>query len=967
MSYHVQSSFAAGELDPALHERTTFDKYKSGLKTLRNAVIGKTGRIISRNGLKFFKELRDPNAPSGVVTSVDPVGNNFFKPNHNMGTGTKVRFTTTGTLPNTSTGPLLINTDYYVIHFDNDYFGIYYTLIDANNNTNGIDITTAGTGILTVIPEVVIDTKAILYSPIYTSYLIEFGHRYIRIHNTSTNTYVDGFHQYTSDDLPYVQLMSNGNYLYVFRVGQNMLKIDFTSLLGEFIPKPFIFFVPTSPGFAYGRIVSTGDYNVDYQFTCIYSGEESQTSSTFEAPQVYTVDPSTDVFTKLNFGYNFTGEVVRFTTTGTLPVPLSINTDYYMINLTNYTFKVAISLADALAGTPINIMTAGVGTQTVDIFGFWLPDSTGEKNEFTFVFNPAFGTPTEIRAYRRPRKGAAYGFIGLAGVTGNTGTFIDYGQNSDFTNSPPSLNFTPVAADLTKGPEYACPRTGIVYQQKLLLTRSENEEAIDASRTGFQNNFYRDYPLSSDGALTFKAGTTGSAKVLRMIDGAGLIVFTTAGIYQSLGALTPDNLSFLKKGNWVINEKVPALDIPGAVLFIDKSTNTVRTLIESNEAQGFAGNEVSIFSNHLFVNRNTVSWSFQDGDVPLIWTVMDDGSLVALTYQREHEMQAWSRHDTDGDFESVAVLKSLDAKSVGYFIIKRGTKRYIEYTTPRFEDNFKDLCLMDSAVTFKSQVNSDAVINVTEVVPNDWEGLLTLTADVASFVNTAGNGAIGTVFRFFDSQGSAVDLVVTAFNSTTSVTVQPSVLFPSAEALDIDLYKTFSILTGLGHLEGKSVSVMSDGYVVASPNNDIENYTTLTVTGGSITLPNSMRGAFVHVGLPYTVDVETLDIDTVEQKPTLLEAQLVHKVYIKIYNNRGVFVGSKFPNDDKVQGLTDIESRIEDIEFGNIGNAAQEPITKRVEVVIPNDWKSNGRVCLRQVDPLPTEILSIIPDMTILY
>src|SRR4051812_16209854 len=48
MAYRPQASFSTGELDPRLHERTTLDKYKNGLKTGRNAIVTKTGSVLTR-------------------------------------------------------------------------------------------------------------------------------------------------------------------------------------------------------------------------------------------------------------------------------------------------------------------------------------------------------------------------------------------------------------------------------------------------------------------------------------------------------------------------------------------------------------------------------------------------------------------------------------------------------------------------------------------------------------------------------------------------------------------------------------------------------------------------------------------------------------------------------------------------------------------------------------------------------
>lgn len=60
-----------------------------------------------------------------------------------------------------------------------------------------------------------------------------------------------------------------------------------------------------------------------------------------------------------------TGMKVRVSTTGTLPTGISAATDYFLIRDTATTIKLASSLANAVAGTAIDITAAGSGTHTV--------------------------------------------------------------------------------------------------------------------------------------------------------------------------------------------------------------------------------------------------------------------------------------------------------------------------------------------------------------------------------------------------------------------------------------------------------------------------------------------------------------------------------------------------------------------------------------------------------------------------
>jgi hypothetical protein len=62
-----------------------------------------------------------------------------------------------------------------------------------------------------------------------------------------------------------------------------------------------------------------------------------------------------------------TGTPIMFSTTDTLPAELDNTTTYYAIRDNANEFKVATSLANALAGTAINLSTQGAGTHTIQV------------------------------------------------------------------------------------------------------------------------------------------------------------------------------------------------------------------------------------------------------------------------------------------------------------------------------------------------------------------------------------------------------------------------------------------------------------------------------------------------------------------------------------------------------------------------------------------------------------------------
>lgn len=92
---------------------------------------------------------------------------------------------------------------------------------------------------------------------------------------------------------------------------------------------------------------------------------------------------------------------VRFTTTGTLPTGLSLNTDYWLVRVSATTARVATTYANAIAGTVISYTDAGTGTHTLTMR---LPRYSDGAGVDAIFFNPqatalGAGTPALTLGY----------------------------------------------------------------------------------------------------------------------------------------------------------------------------------------------------------------------------------------------------------------------------------------------------------------------------------------------------------------------------------------------------------------------------------------------------------------------------------------------------------------------------------------------------------------------------------------
>lgn len=81
--------------------------------------------------------------------------------------------------------------------------------------------------------------------------------------------------------------------------------------------------------------------------------------------KTFTADAATDRITISGITQEWEYTVVQFTSSGTLPAGLSLSTNYYLRYITTTgVYKVATSLANAIAGTYVDITSAGTGTHT---------------------------------------------------------------------------------------------------------------------------------------------------------------------------------------------------------------------------------------------------------------------------------------------------------------------------------------------------------------------------------------------------------------------------------------------------------------------------------------------------------------------------------------------------------------------------------------------------------------------------
>ena len=164
----------------------------------------------------------------------------------------------------------------------------------------------------------------------------------------------------------------------------------------------------------------------------------------------------------------------------------------------------------------------------------------------------------------------------------------------------------------------------------------------------------------------------------------------------------------------------------------------------------------------------------------------------------------------------------------------------------------------------------------------------------------------------------------------------------------LDSHLTYSgsattTLSGLGHLEGQTVSILADG--ATHPNK--------VVSSGSITLDRQTEKAVV--GLSYDSVLQTMRIEGGAAEGTSQgKTKRISKVVLRLFETVGVKVGPSLDN-------------LETIPFRTSSSPMNQPVPTLIagdkEIEFNDDFNSDGFIFIKQDQALPCSILAIYPTL----
>lgn len=432
-----------------------------------------------------------------------------------------------------------------------------------------------------------------------------------------------------------------------------------------------------------------------------------------------------------------------------------------------------------------------------------------------------------------------YGFIG----TSMSASFIDNKIEPDLTSTAP-IKQNP----FENGNNPSC--VNYFQQRKLYGCLKNAPQTLVTSQTGTENNFNISRPLSASDAITLKISEREVNEIRHLIGLNDLIVLTSGAEWKmtasnGLSASNPPNIT--PQSYYGCSHVQPCVS-GNMVLFVQAGGSVVRDLGYEYVSDSYNGDELTIFANHLFENKQIVDMAYSKEPYRILWCVMSDGTLNALTYNKKQEVSGWHTHTTDGEFESVAVIRE-GFEDVPYFVVKRTingqTKRYIERMHSRLINTVQEGFFVDCGLKGEFENGTTHITGL-----NHLEGKkVTVLAD-------------GGVIEGLTVQNGAINLIDKAHKITVGLPYAFEV-----QTLNIEGENTHGLKKMVSEVNIKIDKSREDFYLVGQNGVEVQNQRSiesidnsdLLITGDVTCYPfsNYKEEAYVHIKqdkpLPLTI------------------------------------------------------------------------------------------------------------------
>jgi hypothetical protein len=394
------------------------------------------------------------------------------------------------------------------------------------------------------------------------------------------------------------------------------------------------------------------------------------------------------------------------------------------------------------------------------------------------------------RYYVYKRVGGSYGYIGQT-----------TGLNLVDDNIAPDLSRTPPTYDTSLQSAGNYPAAVSYFEQRRVFAGTVNQpQNIWMTRSGTESALNYSIPIRDDDRIAFRVAAREANTIRHIVPLTNLVILTSAAEWRvssvNSDAITPSSISVKPQSYIGANNAQPVI-INNNLLYGAARGGHMREMAYSWQANGFQTGDLSLRSPHLFDGYELTDIAYAKAPIPIVWAISSSGKLLGLTYVPEQQVGSWHQHDTDGTFESCAVV-SEGSEDVLYTIVKRTVNgsqvRYVERMASRRFDTPSDAFFVDAGATY----NGAPTLTITGLTWLEGKTVNILSDGVVHNQRVVTGGAIT-----LDHLGSKVQigLPITADIQTLPLAAQFDAGFGQGRQKNINkvflrVYKSGGILAG---------------------------------------------------------------------------------------------------------------------------------------------------------------------------
>lgn len=286
-------------------------------------------------------------------------------------------------------------------------------------------------------------------------------------------------------------------------------------------------------------------------------------------------------------------------------------------------------------------------------------------------------------------------------------------SHAEWSLIEPTIANAPAGWSATNG----YPERITFHQQRLALAANKvRRQTVWMSKAGDFLDFGVASPVLASDAITFTLDSGTQNRIQWLASGKSLNIGTLDNEWTVTGgnqtALTPTSILAQRQSSRGSEANKPLLIGP-TVMFIEREGRAVNEFVYDYTTDGYKAADISILAPHLTEHYSIIDWTYQQVPNSYIWCARQDGVLLGLTYQRDHKVIGWHRHNTQGKIIAVRSIPNRTHREDEVWIVVQRvidgvTRDYLEKMAPSFlGTQASDGLFLDSYIEGYSEEGSD--------------------------------------------------------------------------------------------------------------------------------------------------------------------------------------------------------------------------------------------------------------------